>query len=141
MTNSPSRLDRLLTLLDSGSVSVRSAAATQIGEVTKYHQQELPAVLLKVGALLRSKSWETRTAAGQAIAAIAKNVAPYEPEKIIKIIKTEFKEEDIKQERAPQDEEEIDDFITFDTFDIISVQNYGQPLMAKSLIANVSIIR
>ena len=133
------RLDRLLSLLDGGSVPVRTAAATQIGEVTKYHQQELPAVLLKVAVLLRSKSWETRTAAGQAIAAIAKNVPTYEPEKDKQIEPVKLESEDVKSEAGPliETQEDVDDFLRLDTFDILSVQNYGQPLMAKAYAPTV----
>ncbi|XP_047337513.1 TATA-binding protein-associated factor BTAF1 [Impatiens glandulifera] len=70
-----SRLNRLLTLLDTGSTqSTRFTAARQIGEIAKSHPQELNPLLSKVSQYLRSKNWDTRVAAAQAIGAIAANV-------------------------------------------------------------------
>nr|XP_054762418.1 TATA-binding protein-associated factor 172-like [Lytechinus pictus] len=69
------RLDRLFLLLDTGSTPVtRRAAAQQLGEVQKLHPHDLHILLSKVHTYLKSGSWETRIAAGQAVEAIAKNV-------------------------------------------------------------------
>eukprot|EP00899_Mesostigma_viride_P012526 jgi/Mesvir1/21274/Mv21673-RA.3 len=73
----PTRLERLLLLVENGStMATRQAAAAQIGAVAQNHRQELPCIVDKVRALLRSKTWETRTAAAAAIGAIAEN-APH----------------------------------------------------------------
>lgn len=75
-----SRLDRLFILLDTGSSPVtRRAAALQLGEVQKLHPHELYNLLNKVQLYLRSSSWETRIAAGQAVEAIVKNVPMWDP--------------------------------------------------------------
>lgn len=68
----PSRLDGLLGLLDSGAnISVRRMAAKQIGELVAAHPSETRPVLKSVRRFLRSTRWETRVAAGYAIASIA----------------------------------------------------------------------
>ncbi|RAL50435.1 hypothetical protein DM860_016902 [Cuscuta australis] len=70
-----SRLNRLLTLLDTGSTqATRLTAARQIGEIAKSHPQDLNSLLSKVSQYLRSKKWDTRVAAAHAIGAIAENV-------------------------------------------------------------------
>jgi len=95
-----SRLDRLLLLLDTGSTGiVRTAAAKQLGDIQQSHPAELQNLLQKVTILnpsiglfvmfrislqlnfhfqvyvfLKSKSWESRVAAGEAITAIIQHV-------------------------------------------------------------------
>ncbi|KAE8721381.1 TATA-binding protein-associated factor BTAF1 [Hibiscus syriacus] len=70
-----SRLNRLLTLLDTGSTqATRFTAARQIGDIAKSHPQDLNSLLKKVSSYLHSKNWETRVAAAHAIGAIAQNV-------------------------------------------------------------------
>ncbi|KAF2288111.1 hypothetical protein GH714_004452 [Hevea brasiliensis] len=70
-----SRLNRLLTLLDTGSTqATRFTAARQIGDIAKSHPQDLSSLLKKVSQYLRSKNWDTRVAAAHAIGAIAQNV-------------------------------------------------------------------
>ncbi|XP_030442616.1 TATA-binding protein-associated factor BTAF1-like [Syzygium oleosum] len=75
MAQQSSRLNRLLTLLDTGSTqSTRFAAARQIGDIAKSHPRDLASLLKKVAQYLRSKNWDTRVAAAHAIGAIAQNV-------------------------------------------------------------------
>ncbi|XAR57644.1 Nucleoplasmin ATPase [Bertholletia excelsa] len=75
MAQQSSRLNRLLTLLDTGSTqATRFSAARQIGDIAKSHPQDLNALLSKVSQYLRSKKWDTRVAAAHAIGAIAGNV-------------------------------------------------------------------
>jgi TATA-binding protein-associated factor len=74
------RLDGLLGLLDKGTnASVRRMAATQIGELIAAHPAEARPVLRKVRRLLLSPSWDTRVAAGHAIAAIASQTPRFAP--------------------------------------------------------------
>ncbi len=76
----PTRLDGLLGLLDSGANnSVRRMAAKQIGELVASHPSETRPVLRRVRRLLRSPTWDTRVAAGQAIAAIADQSPSFAP--------------------------------------------------------------
>ncbi|XP_057511229.1 LOW QUALITY PROTEIN: TATA-binding protein-associated factor BTAF1 [Actinidia eriantha] len=75
MAQQSSRLNRLLTLLDTGSTqATRFTAARQIGDIAKSHPQDLNSLLSKVSQYLRSKNWDTRVAAAHAIGAIAANV-------------------------------------------------------------------
>nr|XP_043627435.1 TATA-binding protein-associated factor BTAF1 [Erigeron canadensis] len=72
MAQQSSRLQRLLTLLETGSTqATRFTAARQIGEIAKLHPQDLSSLLHKVSQYLRSKNWDTRVAAAHAIGAIA----------------------------------------------------------------------
>ncbi|KAI8967520.1 hypothetical protein BDF20DRAFT_899694 [Mycotypha africana] len=74
------RLDRLVLLLDTGSTTaVRRTAAQQLGEIQKQHPGELYNLLSRVVVHLRSKAWDTRWAAGQALEAIAANVPAWNP--------------------------------------------------------------
>ncbi|CAI0385042.1 unnamed protein product [Linum tenue] len=75
MAQQSSRLNRLLTLLDTGSSqATRFTAAKQIGDIANSHPQELSSLLKKVSPFLRSKNWDTRVAAAHAIGAIVQNV-------------------------------------------------------------------
>ncbi|KAG1666532.1 hypothetical protein FOA52_014429 [Chlamydomonas sp. UWO 241] len=67
-----SRLQKLFNLLEGGSSeATRKAAARQIAEIAQAHPEQLPSVLRKVSACVYSKSWDTRIAAGEAIAQLA----------------------------------------------------------------------
>lgn len=69
------RLDRLILLLDTGSsAATRKVAAEQVGEIVKLHPQDLQKLLCRLHTMLRSSNPHTRTAVGQAIGALAKNV-------------------------------------------------------------------
>jgi TATA-binding protein-associated factor len=116
-----SRLDRLLALLESGSAAVRSVAAKQIGEATKYHQDEQPYVIAKVSQLLRSKSWETRVAAGEAISAIAQFVPTFE----------QLHCSDNCNSGSAIPQPSYEDKFQFTTFDIRQVLQHGSPLLAS----------
>lgn len=72
LTGGNTRLDGLLTLLESGSnASVRKMAANQIGDLVAAHPSETRPVLRRVRRLLLSTTWEARVAAGEALASIA----------------------------------------------------------------------
>ncbi|PAA91075.1 hypothetical protein BOX15_Mlig022785g1 [Macrostomum lignano] len=72
-----SRLDRLYHLLESGGQqqAVRKSAAVQIGELARSMPHEAPQLLQRLAKLLRSRSWDTRVAAGQAVLAISAALA------------------------------------------------------------------
>ncbi|KAL9644607.1 hypothetical protein ABK040_015346 [Willaertia magna] len=130
-----SRLDRLLNLLDSGSPAVRSAAAKQVGEVTKYHTTEVPSVLNKVSTLLRAKSWETRSASAEAINAIATGVPEFNAAKT--------KKEELDEERQKRFDEKVQEEIQnqaekfrFKTFNFYQVLAKGKPLYGSNLVAD-----
>lgn len=78
--SSGTRLDRLVTLLETGSTPlIRNTAADQLADVQKSHPDELFNLLNRVIPFLHSKSWDTRTAAAKAVGGIAGNAEKYDP--------------------------------------------------------------
>src|ERR1700760_4038822 len=74
------RLDRLVTLLETGSTQlIRNTAAQQLADVQKNHPDELFNLLTRVVPYLRSPSWGTRTAAAKAIGGIVEHAEKYDP--------------------------------------------------------------
>lgn len=66
--------------MESGSSAVtRSAAAKQLGEVQKLHPHELHTLLARITVYLRSTSWESRVAAGEAVRAVLNNLPVWNP--------------------------------------------------------------
>ena len=67
-------------LLETGSTQlIRNTAAQQLGDVQKQHPDELFNLLTRVLPFLKSKSWDTRTAAAKAIGGIVENASPFDP--------------------------------------------------------------
>lgn len=67
-------------MLETGSTPlIRNTAAQQLGDVQKQHPDELFNLLTRVIPFLRSKSWDTRTAAAKAIGGIVENAPKYDP--------------------------------------------------------------
>ncbi|CAJ2655318.1 unnamed protein product [Trifolium pratense] len=96
MAQQSSRLQRLLTLLDTGSTqATRLTAARQIGEIAKSHPQDLTSLLKKVSQYLRSKKWDTRVAAAHAIGSIAENVKHISLNELIGSVVTKMSESGI----------------------------------------------
>ena len=111
------RLDRLVLLLDTGSTQmVRSTAAKQLGEVQQQHPHELYRLLARILVHLRSKKWETRVAASEAINAVASSVAQWEPAFAV-------------MEGSVLDDESL---LTFDTLDMNQVLERGAVLVGSA---------
>ncbi|ORY95444.1 hypothetical protein BCR43DRAFT_301359 [Syncephalastrum racemosum] len=109
------RLDRLVLLLDTGSTaSVRRTAAQQLGEIQKQHPGELYNLLSRVVVHLRSKAWDTRLAAGQALEAIAEHVPTWDP---------------ISGDKGDDDTTHK---LGFDQFDLASVITHGKLLLGSA---------
>ncbi|XP_076940900.1 TATA-binding protein-associated factor BTAF1-like [Bidens hawaiensis] len=88
-----SRLQRLLTLLETGSTqATRFTAARQIGEIAKLHPQDLSSLLRKVSQYLHSKNWDTRVAAAHAIGAIAGCFKHLSMTDLFNLVETKMKE-------------------------------------------------
>ncbi|KAI8824493.1 SNF2 family N-terminal domain-containing protein [Fimicolochytrium jonesii] len=118
------RLERLVSLLDTGSTAiVRTTAAQQIGEIQKQQPDQLYNLLGRVIVHLRSSEWATRIAAGNAIEAIAGNVPRWEPPVPVPG----------EVGATSHAEDSADDWmLTFDTFDIGNVVNNGAPLLSSA---------
>ncbi|KAL5034972.1 hypothetical protein BDV3_004461 [Batrachochytrium dendrobatidis] len=122
------RLDRLVLLLDTGSTaSVRSTAAKQLGQVQKQHPDDLYYLLSRILVYLRSKSWETRVAAGDAINAVASAVPQWDPPSPTAHSTSEASAESAV---AATDLEEL--LLGFNNFDITTVVDRGAVLVASS---------
>ncbi|KAI9664076.1 MAG: TATA-binding protein-associated factor mot1 [Bathelium mastoideum] len=75
-----SRLDRLVTLLETGSTQlIRNTAAQQLADVQKQHPDELFNLLTRVVPFLHQKGWDTRVAAAKAIGGIVENADKFDP--------------------------------------------------------------
>ncbi|KAJ0979707.1 hypothetical protein J5N97_015181 [Dioscorea zingiberensis] len=138
MAQNSSRLHRLLTLLDTGSTqATRFAAARQIGDIAKSYPQDLNSLLKKVSVYLRSKNWDTRVAAAQAVGAIAENVKHTSVKELIGCIEAEmadagfsdaFKDIGMVWSNFTPD---VVAGLSFRSFDINKVLEFGSPLLAS----------
>lgn len=114
-----SRLERLVSLLDTGSSSyIRTAAAEQLADVQKAHPNELFSLLGRVVPYLRSKKWDTRIAAAKALGLIVAN-SEWEP----------AGSGSVDQEKAP---EQPDDRLSFASLDVDAILEKGTPLLGSA---------
>ncbi|GAA0152941.1 hypothetical protein LIER_11297 [Lithospermum erythrorhizon] len=131
MTQQSSRLNRLLTLLDTGSTqATRFTAARQIGEIAKSHPQDLNPLLCKVSVYLRSKKWDTRVAAAHAIGAIAENAKHTSMAELYSCIEKKISEVGISCSiedviAMPNNYSEIVGGTSFRSFDLRKVLEFG----------------
>ncbi|KAG0251256.1 TATA-binding protein-associated factor mot1 [Actinomortierella ambigua] len=148
------RLDRLVLLLETGSTAaVRATAAQQLGDIQKQHPSELFNLLSRVMFIssgysiqehtvivhLRSKNWDTRIAAGQAIEAIVSNVPQWDPNAEDSGIKQEIKTEPDDITKPPTSAPDTtaatqDKFerLSFGHFDISQVLQNGKLLLGSA---------
>ncbi|KAL8724456.1 MAG: hypothetical protein Q9166_007941 [cf. Caloplaca sp. 2 TL-2023] len=119
-----SRLDRLVTLLETGSTQlIRNTAAQQLGDVQKQHPDELFNLLTRVIPFLRSKSWDTRIAAAKAIGCVVENAAKFDPN---------GPDADVKDENGVDTEVPVTEgSLQLETLDIAAILNYGKKLLAS----------
>lgn len=126
-----SRLNRLLTLLDTGSTqATRFTAARQIGDIAKTHPQDLNSLLKKVSQYLRSKSWDTRVAAAHAIGAIAQNVKHSSLPELLTCLGSKMSEAGIPSSvedmvASPDLQSKIASSVSFRSFDMNKVLEFG----------------
>ncbi|KAK0602735.1 hypothetical protein LWI29_036474 [Acer saccharum] len=126
-----SRLNRLLTLLDTGSTqATRFTAARQIGDIAKSHPQDLNSLLRKVSQYLRSKNWDTRVAAAHAIGAIAQNVKNTSLNELFVCVETKMSEAGISGSVEdvvawPNFHSKILASVSFRSFDMNKVLEFG----------------
>ncbi|KAI1811320.1 hypothetical protein GGS20DRAFT_114658 [Poronia punctata] len=75
-----SRLDRLVTILETGSTRlIKDTAVNQLADWQKQHPDELFNLLSRVVSYLRHKDWDTRSTAAKAIGKIIENAPLYDP--------------------------------------------------------------
>ncbi|EFX00115.1 tbp associated factor [Grosmannia clavigera kw1407] len=142
-----SRLDRLVTILETGSTRlIRDTAVNQLADWQKQHPEELFNIIGRVVPYLRHKDWETRSTAAKALGKIIEHAEPYDPNADEqKTEPVELKEEDEKAKKEePEDEPDgvsvkkeeqkdtlflQEEFYALDALDINSVLKYGRELL------------
>lgn len=131
MAQQSSRLQRLLTLLETGSTqATRFTAARQIGEIAKLHPQDLSSLLHKVSQYLRSKNWDTRVAAAHAIGAIAGCFKHSSMMELYNLVETKLKEVGINCATEddilwPKSHPKISASTSFQSFELTKVLEFG----------------
>ncbi|KAK2591228.1 TATA-binding protein-associated factor mot1 [Conoideocrella luteorostrata] len=132
-----SRLDRLVTILETGSTRlIRETAVNQLADWQKQHPEELFNLLSRVVPYLRHKDWETRSTAAKAIGKIVENAPLYDPNEDDAHAGPKKEEEGvgenghIKKEEAEKEGGLTDeDLLNFDVLDVNSVLKYGRELL------------
>ncbi|KAK1756056.1 hypothetical protein QBC47DRAFT_178986 [Echria macrotheca] len=135
-----SRLDRLVTILETGSSRlIRETAVNQLADWQKQHPEELFNLLGRVVPYSRHKDWETRSTAAKAIGKIIENAAPYDPnegEGSGDAAKKEpFGENGhIKKEEEKDVQFGQDELFDLDHLDVAAVVRYGRPLLRGGMV-------
>ncbi|KAF2261710.1 hypothetical protein CC78DRAFT_535437 [Lojkania enalia] len=140
---SGTRLDRLVTLLETGSTAlIRNTAADQLADVQKQHPEDLFNLLTRVIPYLRSKNWETRVAAARAVGGIVSNAEKFDPNAEDEPIKPEtnghIKPEDVNGSVVKKEENgdgalPPNDFqLDLSTLDLRSILKFGKTLLGSA---------
>jgi TATA-binding protein-associated factor len=75
-----SRLDRLVTILETGSTPfVRNTAADQLADLAKQHPHDILNLISRVYPFLFHKKWETRISAAKAFGGIISHIPQWDP--------------------------------------------------------------
>ncbi|KAE8132092.1 hypothetical protein BDV38DRAFT_225080 [Aspergillus pseudotamarii] len=131
-----SRLDRLVTLLETGSTPlIRNTAAQQLADVQKQHPDELFNLLGRILPYLKSKSWDTRTASAKAIGLIVTNADLFDPneEDGLEIKKVDDDDDlavEIKSEEAQLSPSH--ELFQLERLDLTSILKYGKRLLGSA---------
>ena len=138
LTSRDCRLDRLVTLLETGSTQlIRNTAAQQLADVQKSHPDELFNLLTRVVPYLRSPSWDTRTAAAKAIGGIVDHAEKYDPNATLEEIKKDEPNGDdhvsaVKKEDPDLPSTSNPDQLSLATLDVESILTYGKELLGSA---------
>ncbi|RAL00721.1 DNA-binding ATPase [Aspergillus ibericus CBS 121593] len=131
-----SRLDRLVTLLETGSTPlIRNTAAQQLADVQKQHPDELFNLLGRILPYLRSKSWDTRTAAAKAIGLIVTNADTFDPNEEDGESIKKAEEDDVAVDIKSEDEQPSspeDSLLQLERLDLASILKYGKRLLGSA---------
>ena len=120
----------MVTLLETGSTQlIRNTAAQQLGDVQKQHPDELFNLLTRVIPFLKSRSWDTRTAAAKAIAGIVENASHFDPNKNEDIGKDGLKK--VEPENSATFSLSQHDQLRLDTLDISKIVSNGRKLLGS----------
>ncbi|CAG9937733.1 unnamed protein product [Clonostachys rosea f. rosea IK726] len=147
-----SRLDRLVTILETGSTRlIRDTAVNQLADWQKQHPDELFNLLSRVVPYLRHKEWETRSTAAKAIGKIVEHApvhdpnledGPDEPKKEEAEVKKQKEEDDelsgenghVKKEEEREVTLPDEDHFRLETLDVEMILKYGRELLRGGAI-------
>lgn len=111
---------------------IRNTAAQQLADVQKQHPDELFNLLGRILPYLRSKSWDTRTAAARAIGLIVSNSDVYDPNEDDGLqIKSAAEDDDVEIKSEVKSEEPASS-LDLETLDIASVLKFGKRLLGSA---------
>jgi TATA-binding protein-associated factor len=116
---------------------IRNTAAQQLADVQKQHPDELFNLLGRILPYLRSKSWDTRTAAARAIGLIVTNADVYDPNEDdgLQIKSAADNDDDVEIKSEVKTEETLstsETFLDLESLDIASVLKYGKRLLGSA---------
>ena len=137
-----SRLDRLVTLLETGSTQlIRNTAAQQLADVQKAHPDELFNLLSRVVPYLTAKSWDTRIATAKALGGIVDHAEKFNPNDTDTSKSLNGKKDNgtdgerVQSKQEPENSPSPptdDDHLHLETLDIASVLTYGKKLLGSA---------
>ncbi|KAI7165439.1 hypothetical protein KC352_g26217, partial [Hortaea werneckii] len=132
-----SRLDRLVTLLETGSTQlIRNTAAQQLADVQKNHPDELFNLLTRVVPYLRSPSWDTRTAAAKAIGGIVEHAEKFDPNATLDDVKKDeangHDDDDATIKKEGDTKLSAPDQLQLANLDVESILTYGKELLGSA---------
>lgn len=135
LTSRDPRLDRLVTLLETGSTQlIRNTAAQQLADVQKNHPDELFNLLSRVVPYLRSPAWDTRTAAARAIGGIVEHADKFDPNATLDHVEPEAKrdDDDSAVENGDEQSPPSADHLQLATLDVEAILTHGKELLGSA---------
>ncbi|KAI1082259.1 hypothetical protein F5B20DRAFT_29430 [Whalleya microplaca] len=130
-----SRLDRLVTILETGSTKlIKDTAVNQLADWQKQHPEELFNLLSRVVPYLRHKDWDTRATAAKALGKIIENAPLYDPndDEDPAAVKKQEPLGDIsvvKKEEADESPLSSDEYFRPEALDVSTILKYGRELL------------
>ncbi|XXH04942.1 Structural maintenance of chromosomes protein 3 [Hypoxylon texense] len=130
-----SRLDRLVTILETGSTKlIKDTAVNQLADWQKQHPDELFNLLSRVVPYLRHKEWDTRVTSAKALGKISENAPLYDPNDDEDPTLTK-KEEPVGENGFVKKEEDDEsplssnEWFKLETLDVSTILKYGRELL------------
>ncbi|KAF3354983.1 hypothetical protein VDGD_06559 [Verticillium dahliae] len=129
-----SRLDRIVTILETGSTRlIRDTAVSQLADWQKQHPDELFNLLSRVVPYLRHKDWETRSTAAKAIGKIVENAPFYDPNEDEDDVPPPAPKDDengaVKKEEEQDSSFAQDELFKLDSLNLDNILNFGRELV------------
>ncbi|KAI2471483.1 hypothetical protein F4781DRAFT_112899 [Annulohypoxylon bovei var. microspora] len=130
-----SRLDRLVTILETGSTKlIKDTAVSQLADWQKQHPEELFNLLSRVVPYLRHKDWDTRATAAKALGKIIENAPFYDPNEDEDPTASKKEEPSGENGFIKKEEDDIspissDEYFRPESLDVSTVLKYGRELL------------